>query len=214
MKIGVVDYKAGNLRSMETTLKELGADFIISGDTKELEKCGKLIFPGVGEASSAMKYLNKTGLADFIKSWTEKELPLFGICLGCQIILSFSEEGNANCLGLVEGKVKLFNVSKSEITGEKLKVPHIGWNSLRFVKNHFLFKDIPDNSSFYFVHSYYPFVSEEFAIGKTDYSVTFTSAVAKNNICAVQFHPEKSGKFGLKMVENFISFDGELSKCF
>ncbi len=198
MITGVVDYRAGNLRSIETALKYLGAEYIVSDSPEKLENCGKLIFPGVGEASSAMKFLKESGLADFMRLYAESGKPLLGICLGCQIILEWSEEGDTECLGLIEGKVKLFDGSSG------LKVPQIGWNSVSFVKPHYLFRGIPDNSSFYFVNSYYPQVPGKYTIGSSRYGIDFSCAVSRDNVSAVQFHPEKSGKSGLKMMENFL----------
>ncbi|MDX9801569.1 MAG: imidazole glycerol phosphate synthase subunit HisH [Spirochaetia bacterium] len=201
MITGVVDYKAGNLKSIETALRHLGAEFIISDKPEKLQNCDRLIFPGVGEASSAMKNLKERGLDDLITGFASKGNPLMGICLGCQIILRYSEEGNTKCLGLVDGDVKLFQGRCGE---EILKVPQIGWNTLKFTKKHYLFKGIPDNSSFYFVHSYYPDVKNKFMIGETEYGISFSSALSRDNVCAVQFHPEKSGKYGLMMMKNFL----------
>ncbi|MCL2793314.1 MAG: imidazole glycerol phosphate synthase subunit HisH [Spirochaetaceae bacterium] len=198
MVTGVVDYKAGNLKSIENALKNLNADFIISDDPEKLENCDKLIFPGVGEASSAMRSLSKYGLDQFLKEYVKKGNPLLGICLGAQIILSWSEEGEIACLNIIDGKVQLFDKNMG------LKIPQIGWNAVRYAKSHYLFKDIPDNSSFYFVHSYYPNVKKEFTIGECEYGITFTSAISRDNVCAVQFHPEKSGRHGLKLMNNFL----------
>ncbi len=198
MKIGVVDYEAGNLRSVETVLKHLGADYIISNDTDLLYKSDKVIFPGVGEASSAMSVLKRDSLDDFLKSYAKTGKLILGICLGSQIILDRSEEGPVDCLSLIPGNVVSF---KKEMG---LKIPQIGWNSVKSEKDHFLFKGIPEGSSFYFVHSYYTDVEETYSIGKTDYGITFSSALAKDNVSAVQFHPEKSGRHGIKLIDNFL----------
>ena len=198
MKVGVVDYEAGNLRSVETVLKHLGADYIISNDPDELYKSDKVIFPGVGEASSSMSVLKRDSLDDFLVKYSETGKLLLGICIGCQIVLDRSEEGPTECLSMIPGQV----VSFKKETG--LKIPQIGWNSVESVNNHFLFKGIPQGSSFYFVHSYYPEVEEKYTIGKTDYGVTFSSAFCKDNISAVQFHPEKSGRHGIKLIDNFL----------
>ncbi len=198
MITGVVDYKAGNLKSIENALKNLNANFIISDNPEKLKNCDKLIFPGVGQASSAMKNLAKYGLDQFLKEYAKKGNPLLGICLGTQIILTWSEEGNAECLNIIEGKVKLFDKNMG------LKIPQIGWNTVHYIKQHYIFKNIPDNSSFYFVHSYYPDVKKEFVIGECEYGITFSCAISKDNICAVQFHPEKSGRHGLKLMDNFL----------
>ena len=198
MKVGVVDYEAGNLRSVETVLKHLGADYVISSDPDELYKSDKVIFPGVGEASSAMSVLRRKSLDDFMKSYSKTGKLILGICLGCQIILDRSEEGPCDCLSLIPGNVVSFKKESG------LKIPQIGWNSVRAEKDHFLFRGIPEGSSFYFVHSYYPASEEKYTIGKTDYGVTFSSALSNENISAVQFHPEKSGKHGIKLVDNFL----------
>ena len=201
MKIGVVDYEAGNLTSVETALRYLNADFVISGDSGLLKGCDKIIFPGVGEASSAMKTLKSRGLDVFLKDTFKEGLPILGICLGCQIVLESSEENNTECLGLVPGKAVLFPRDM------ELKVPHMGWNQVETVKDHYLFEGIRDNSSFYFVHSYFPKLEkDENAVGKTDYGIRFSSVFSYKNLSAVQFHPEKSGEAGLKLLENFIRY--------
>ena len=201
MVTGVVDYKAGNLKSIENALKCLNTDFVISDDPEKLKNCDKLIFPGVGEASSAMKNLKKYGLDQFLIEYAKKGNPLLGICLGTQIILSWSEEGNTECLNIIGGKVRLFDKTM------ELKIPQIGWNAVHYAKSHYLFKNIPNNSSFYFVHSYYPNVEKEFTIGETKYGITFSSAISRENICALQFHPEKSGRHGLTLMNNFVKGD-------
>ena len=198
MVTGVVDYKAGNLKSIENALKNLNADFIISDDPEKLKNCDKLIFPGVGEASSAMQNLKKYGLDQLLKEYAKKGNPLLGICLGTQIILSWSEEGNTECLNIIDGKVRIFDKTMG------LKIPQIGWNTVHYEKPHYLFKDIPNYSSFYFVHSYYPNVEKEFIIGESKYGISFPSAISRDNICALQFHPEKSGRHGLKLMNNFL----------
>lgn len=198
MKVGVVDYEAGNLRSVETVLKHLGADYIISNNPDVLFKSDKIIFPGVGEASSAMSVLKRDSLDEFIKSYALSGKPILGICIGCQIILDKSEEGPTKCLSLIPGNVVSFKKESG------LKIPQIGWNNVTYKKDHFLFKGIPQDSSFYFVHSYYPEVEDIYSIGKTEYGTVFSSAVEKNNISAVQFHPEKSGRHGIKLIDNFL----------
>ena len=150
MKIGIVDYDAGNLKSVETALNFLRADYFVSSDPDLLLKSDKLIFPGVGEASSSMKVLKSRGLDSFLRDYFKSGKHLFGICLGCQIVLDSSEENNTECLGLVPGTSREF----SHETG--LKIPHMGWNQVKYSDNHYIFKDVPDSTSFYFVHSYYP----------------------------------------------------------
>ncbi len=201
MKIGVVDYEAGNLKSVETALNFLGAEFIISKYPEDLAGCGKIIFPGVGEASSAMNVLEDTGFGSFLKKSFKADIPILGICLGCQVVLDSSDENLTPCLGLVPGKAARF----PEKPG--YKIPHMGWNQVKIKKDHYLFNDVPDYSSFYFVHSYYPVPgNQEDEIALTEYSITFSSVFSRRNLVAVQFHPEKSGEAGLKMLQNFIKY--------
>lgn len=201
MKIGVIDYEAGNLKSIETALKYLKSNFIISNEPAELSRCGKILFPGVGEAQSAMKVLTATGLGKFLKSCFLSEVPIFGICLGCQIVLDFSEERNTSCLGLVAGKTVRF----PQNTG--FKIPHMGWNQVEIKRHHYIFNNVSEGSSFYFVHSYYPVPRySDDILAETDYNGAFCSAFQRNNLVAVQFHPEKSGEAGLTMLKNFITY--------
>lgn len=203
MKIGVVDYDAGNLRSVETALRFLGADFVVSQDPDLIVKVDRMIFPGVGDAGAAMRVLRRTGLDEAIKEVYRAGKLLFGICLGSQIIMSGSEETDEPCLGIIPGKARIFPETR------ELKVPHMGWNTVEHDGAEILFDDIPGDASFYFVHSYYPEPGDQSAtIGTTEYGITFTSAVRKDNLFAVQFHPEKSGEFGLRMLRNFLSMKG------
>lgn len=196
--IGVVDYKAGNLKSVDSALSFHGAKFLISDDPEKLLKCDKMIFPGVGEAFSAMTVLKETGLGEAVKAFAATGKPLLGICLGAQIVFEASEERDTECLGIIPGTVKRFSADMG------LKVPHMGWNTI----NHNgidLFKGIKQNSSFYFVHSYYMEAeSDKNVAASCDYGLSFTAAAVKDNILACQFHPEKSGEVGLKLLENFI----------
>ena len=179
----------------------LGADFIISDQAENLFKCDKLIFPGVGEAAYAMGQLDKTGLGSMIKDFAKTGKPLFGICLGCQIILDHTEEGNVECLGLIPGTAKRF-------PSGGLKVPEIGWNSFKKVQDHYLLKDIPADPDVYFVHSYYPYVEPKYGIAQTEYMVPFYSIIGRDNVAASQFHPEKSGPVGIQIMKNFIAYGG------
>ena len=197
----IVDYNAGNLKSVETASKYIGIDFTVSSDPDKIRNADRLVFPGVGEANSAMGYLKKTGIGDAILEYYKKGNPLIGICLGSQIVLSSSEENNTECLGLVEGKALLF----PDNTG--LKVPHMGWNQVTHKNRHEIFSGIPENSSFYFVHSYYPKPDDSsLIIGETAYGFTFASGINKDNLVSLQFHPEKSGRVGLKLLKNFFKW--------
>ncbi len=198
MKIGIVDYNAGNLTSVTSALNYIGADYIVSSDHEQLMKCEKLIFPGVGEANWAMEQLNKRGLETTLNEFKNSGKPILGICLGSQIILDYSEESNTQCLGLVPGKAKLFPKDMG------LKIPHIGWNTVEH-SGEGIFKGIPKDASFYFVHSYYVKPKDrECVIGLTNYGIDFCSAVKHKNITAFQFHPEKSGEVGLQLLRNFV----------
>lgn len=197
MKTGVVDYKAGNLRSIESALKFLDADYIISDRAEELIGCDKLLFPGVGEAAFAMNQLKRSGLDSMMHEFFRTGKEILGICLGCQIILDHSEEGNTDCLGLVPGRVRRFPAGG-------LKVPEIGWNNIKKARDHYILKDVPDNSNVYFVHSYYPDVDRKYMLCETEYMFPFCSLIGYENVTAAQFHPEKSGKVGLQIMKNFL----------
>ena len=198
--IGIVDYKAGNLKSVDTALKHIGARRIISGDADVLLKTDKLIFPGVGSAGAAMDALKERGLDKALIEYASSGRLILGICIGCQILLESSEERNTSCLSLIKGEVKLFPSDMG------LKVPHMGWNQVFPTMTTPLFKDIPGGTSFYFVHSYYPQVrDEENQLCSTEYGITFSSGIVKDNLFAVQFHPEKSGEFGLLLLKNFLA---------
>jgi len=195
----IVNYGAGNLTSVYNALKYLGIESEVSSEPEKIEKADKIIFPGVGAAKAAMENLNKTGIGEAVKNAVKKGTPVLGICIGCQIILESSEEdGGVQCLGLLEGNAVKF---KNE---PNLKIPHIGWNQVDFIKEHPLFKGIPNNSNFYFVHSYHPNLNESDIYGVTTYgSQTFPCLIGKENLIAAQFHLEKSGETGLKMLGNF-----------
>ena len=195
----IVNYGAGNLTSVYNALKYLGIESEVSSEPEKIEKANRIIFPGVGAAKAAMGNLNKTGIGEAVKNAVKKGTPVLGICIGCQIILESSEEdGGVQCLGLLEGKAVKF---KNE---PNLKIPHIGWNQVDFIKEHPLFKGILNNSNFYFVHSYHPNLNESNIYGVTTYgSQTFPCLIGKENLIAAQFHLEKSGETGLKMLGNF-----------
>jgi len=199
--IAVVDYNAGNLKSVETALAHLGARFKVSSDPAFLTRADKVIFPGVGHARSAMDHLNKSGIGQALKEFALSGKPFLGICLGSQIIFDHSEEGDTPCLGLIPGEVRHF---PRDI---ELKIPQIGWNTLEFNEDPLL-QAIPQNSSFYFVHSYYVDPAEKVDIlGQSHYGIPFTAAVGRDNIRATQFHPEKSGRIGLQILKNFMDWE-------
>ncbi len=203
--IGIVDYDAGNLKSVETALQFLEVDFIVSSDPEILNKTDKLLFPGVGDAGASMGVLKRSGLGDFLKGWVKRGNFLFGICIGCQLLFDHSFERDIPCLGILPGRVPLFPSGETDSSGRKYKVPHMGWNQVSSRGNHPLFEGIPQNTSFYFVHSYYPEPADKtHIIGNTEYMFSFASAVARDNVLAVQFHPEKSGEYGLTMLNNYL----------
>ena len=192
MKIAIIDYGASNLQSVGNALTSLGRSFEIISDPKKLTDFDKVILPGVGAAGSAMEKLKESGFADILP---KLKVPTLGVCLGLQLFADFSSEGNTKCLSIISGKVKKFQT--------ELKVPHMGWNKVEFIKESPSVVGIPDNSFFYFVHSYYLETENKFVIGKTAYGINFPAVVQKDNFYAVQFHPEKSGKWGLKLLSNF-----------
>lgn len=205
--IGIIDYNAGNIKSVERALAFLKAPFVLSKNPKDLEKCDKLIFPGVGEAKYAMEQLKLSGFDSFLRDSVQAGKSLIGICLGSQIIFEHSEEGDVDCLGLLPGTIRHFSsIWKDEGIEPNLKVPHMGWNNLSYINGSSpLFDGVDAKSDFYFVHSYVIQPSDSSIIkAYADYGCRVPACVLKGNITAFQFHPEKSGKAGLKILENFV----------
>ena len=203
--ITIIDYKAGNLTSVELAIRHIGFDVEITDDPGKVLKAQRIIFPGVGAAKAAMENLRTLKLYEPIKQVIAEKIPFLGICIGMQLMFDLSwENDNTTCLGMIEGTVKKFQPSKPQD-----KIPHMGWNSVNFTKDHPVFAGLANQSEFYFVHSYYPCpANESDIIGKTDYAdVVFASAVAKDNLIATQFHPERSGRIGLKLLENFCNWN-------
>jgi len=210
--IGIIDYQAGNLTSVERALRYLGEPCRVSDDPEVLEQASHIIFPGVGAAGEAMANLRQTHLDRWIPEWVDKGKPILGICLGTQVIFEYSEENDAQCLGIIPGAVRRFPKDLQEDCAP-LKIPHMGWNRVAFQNDHPVFRDISNEAQFYFVHSYYPAPADDsLVIGWTDYGQLFCSAVARRNLVAVQFHPEKSGKPGLRILANFCRWGGEDAK--
>ena len=204
--IAIIDYKAGNLTSVKLAFQALGIAAEITNDADTILAAERVVFPGVGAAGASMEYLNQTGLGEIIKTKIATGNPFLGICFGMQLLFEFSEEdGGVSCLGVMPGQVKRFSPTR-----DKYKIPQMGWNSVKFKKSHPLLAGIEDESEFYFVHSYYPAPSDEdYIYGKTDYAeVDFASVAGKGNFLATQFHPEKSGRIGLRLLENFSRWDG------
>lgn len=201
--IAIIDYRAGNLRSVQRALRHLGLPCIITADAKSIAEADRVIFPGVGAAGKAMATIRSAGLDLTIHEVIDRGIPFLGICLGTQIIFDSSEEDAAPCLGIFPGTVRRFP-EKGE------KIPHMGWNTLRKVRGHPMLHGVQENAWFYFVHSYYPDPSDEAdVVARTSYCIEFVSAVSRGNVFATQFHPEKSGEPGLKILENFSRWDGK-----
>ncbi|RLB11972.1 MAG: imidazole glycerol phosphate synthase subunit HisH [Deltaproteobacteria bacterium] len=208
--IAIVDYGAGNLTSVQRALKRLNIRSEITKDPSSIIKADRIIFPGVGAAGRAMQTLRISGIDDALRMAFKKGIPILGICLGIQIIMERSDEDGVECLGIIPGEVKRFPEDLRDKDGERLKVPHMGWNRVSLKRSHPLFEGISPDHEFYFVHSYYPCPREkEHIIGETEYGIIFCSVVAKDNFAALQFHPEKSGRPGLKILENFSCWDGQ-----
>jgi glutamine amidotransferase len=197
MKIVIIKYNAGNIRSVSNALNRLGYQALITDDKEIIQSADKVIFPGVGEASSTMKYLKETGLDKIILSLTQ---PVLGICLGMQLMCKYSEEGDTQCLGIFDVPVKRFILPADNI---EFKIPHMGWNTISDVKEP-LFDETHNNNHVYFVHSYYVPVNE-YTVATTEYIIPFSAALRKDNFFATQFHPEKSGDFGEILLKNFIA---------
>ena len=199
--IAIVDYNAGNVTSVLRAVQHLGFKAEITCDLERIQSAQKIIFPGVGAAKATMVELQKRGLDLLLQESFRSGTPMLGICIGIQILFEHSSEEDTNCLGLLSGQVEQFSASHD------CKVPQIGWNTVRQAQSHWIFAGIPDRSYFYFVNSYYPIPSDnEIQIGYTHYKVDFCSVVAKKNLVATQFHLEKSGTVGLKMLDNFLKY--------
>jgi len=208
--IAIIDYKAGNLTSVKRALDFLGRDSVITSDYSTIINSERIIFPGVGAAGKAINDLKSQKLDLALKDALNNKKPVLGICLGSHIIMDKSHENNTECLGLVKGKVIKFSDNLKNSEGRKLKVPHMGWNSVKLKKAHPLFNGVPPESEFYFVHSYYPAPEmPDKILGETFYGISFTSVIISDNLVAMQFHPEKSGRPGLKILENFCNWSGK-----
>lgn len=200
--IVIVDYGAGNLRSVQKAFEHLGHQAVFTSNPADLKNAPAIVFPGQGASPPAMAALKRDGMDDAVREAVARGTPFFGVCLGLQLLLERSEEGAVDCLGIVPGTVRKF--PEAHIT-KGLKVPHMGWNAVNFQGDHPVFQGIPEDSYFYFVHSYYADPSDgSWVKGTTNYGLEFTSAVARDNLVATQFHPEKSGNVGLQLYDNFV----------
>lgn len=210
--IGIVDYNAGNITSVEHALEFLKADYVLSKNPQDLKNVDKIIFPGVGDATYAMEQLKATGFDVFLKEFHSTGKLMIGICLGSQIVFESSEEGNTECLGLIPGKIEHFDKllkkdsSLNSNFTDNIKIPHMGWNNIEFCNGSSkLLNGVEKNSDFYFVHSYVIQPKESSVIkGYANYGIKVPAIIEKDNLTVFQFHPEKSGRAGLKILENFV----------
>jgi glutamine amidotransferase len=204
--IHIVDYKAGNITSVKRALNHLGVESVITPDPDVLRRAGKVIFPGVGQAASAMEALRERGLDEALREVFARGTPILGICLGSQIILAHSEESDTSCLGLLPGASRKFSFSDPS-----LKIPHMGWNRIRILRQHPVLEGVSAEQEFYFVHSYYPQPEDPACvIAECEYGTAFPAVIGRANLLAAQFHPEKSGPAGLRILRNFTAWNGRL----
>jgi len=197
--ITIVDYKAGNLTSVKRALEALGIQNQITADPETVRRAEQIIFPGVGHAAAAMNVLKERGLDSALVEAVRGGTPTLGICIGCQIILSHSEEGDTPGLGLLPGVCTRF-----QVRDESLKIPHMGWNAVTVTRPHPILAHLHPDDEFYFVHSYFPQPENvENVFATCEYGITFPAAIGKDNLFAVQFHAEKSGPMGLQLLKNF-----------
>lgn len=201
--VAVIDYQAGNITSVVRSLRALGVEGTVTEGPEDVVRASRVIFPGVGAAGEAMATLKVRGLDQALREVFERGTPILGICLGAQIILDHSEENDTPCLGLLAGRTRALPREPG------LKIPHMGWNRVDFRQSHPVFAGLPPTAEYYFVHSYYPDPAHiAMVLGVTEHGVSFPSAIGWRNLVASQFHPEKSGRFGLRILANFLAWDG------
>ena len=199
LKIAVIDYESGNLRSVSKALERAGVQPEVTGNPRVLLDAEAAVLPGVGAGDAAMRSLRQRGLVEPVREFVASGKPFLGICLGLQLLMDSTEEGESQCLGIIHGRTKRLP--------EGLKVPHMGWNAVSFKKTHPIFEGIPDTPQLYFVHSYYAQPDDDTLVaGVTEYGIPFCSVLVKDNLVATQFHPEKSSTLGLKIYENFVRY--------
>lgn len=196
--IAVIDYGAGNLRSVVNAITKLGYEPKVTAEPRDVLDAQAVILPGVGAAPDAVSNLEKSGLVGPIRHVINEDRPFLGVCLGLQVLFTGTEEGGWHeCLGIIQGRVRKLPPG--------LKIPHMGWNQVKQKMSHPVFEGVPDEANFYFVHSYYADPEDKALVaGETDYGIPFCSAIARGNLVATQFHPERSGDAGLKIYDNFI----------
>jgi glutamine amidotransferase len=208
MKLTIVDYNGGNLRSVQRACHAVGIESDFTQDPDLVRRADRLIFPGVGNAQTAMETLLRLGLDMALREALQRGTPVLGICVGAQLILESSEESQIPCLGLLPGKTQRFRLSDPA-----LKIPHIGWNEVRATRRHVLMDALPEGSEFYFVHSYHPNPAQDSDVyAVADYGGAFCCALGRDNLFATQFHPEKSGRLGLELLKRFSLWQGSPSR--
>jgi glutamine amidotransferase len=207
--IAIINYEAGNLTSVWRAFRALGQPAVITNDAEEILAAERVVFPGQGHGGAGMASLRKLGLDKVLGTVFARGTPLLGICLGAQIVLEHSQESDTDCLGLLPGQTVRFPENHHDGQGQPLKVPHMGWNSLRLCRSHPVLEQVPAWAQFYFVHSYYPVPGiESHIVAQTSFGLDFTSVLACKNLLATQFHPEKSGRPGLRLLANFAAWPG------
>jgi glutamine amidotransferase len=203
--ISIVDYKAGNVASVQRALKFLGVESTVTPDPDSIRRAERVIFPGVGHAAAAMQVLRERGLDQALREAFTQGIPILGICIGSQIVLTRSEEGETPCLDLIPGQCVRFRPKDPS-----LKIPHMGWNRVRVVRPHPVLAGMGESDEFYFVHSYYPLPSaKDDVLAECEYGIVFPAIIGRRNLIATQFHLEKSGSAGLCILKNFLSWPGD-----
>ncbi len=211
--VAVIDYGMGNLHSVASALEHAGAErVVVSCDAAEITAADRVVFPGVGAIRDCMAEIRRLRCDELLmRALTDERKPVLAICVGMQALMDRSEENDGvDCLGLIPGEVRFFGHPLADADGQRLKVPHMGWNEVQQVRGHPLWAGIADSARFYFVHSYYVKAREQALVaGAVDYGVSIDAALARDNLFAVQFHPEKSHTAGLRLLKNFLEWDGK-----
>ncbi|MDR2613039.1 MAG: imidazole glycerol phosphate synthase subunit HisH [Deltaproteobacteria bacterium] len=210
--LAIIDYQAGNQTSVHRALRHLGVKAEVTADLLTLSKAAGIIFPGVGAAGQAMAVLKETGIDNIIRELSCQGRPFLGICLGCQIMLERSEENATATLGVFPGENRRFDPALRDEDGSPIRVPHMGWNTVRPARHTALWEGLGPEDQFYFVHSYYPIPSPELVMGTTVHGLEFASVFGREGVWALQFHPEKSGPPGLRLLSNFYEYSLEASR--
>ncbi len=210
--VAVIDYGMGNLHSVASALAHVGADkVVVTHDEREIRRADRVVFPGVGAIRDCMSEIRRLQCDELLaQALTEQHVPVLAICVGLQALMTRSEEnGGIDCLDIIDGEVRFFGNPLTNDAGERLKVPHMGWNEVHQTRAHPLWNGIDDGSRFYFVHSYYVHATNrDLVAGSVQYGVSADAALARDNLFAVQFHPEKSADAGLRLLQNFLEWNG------